>query len=207
MYARPTSRPDNPHAFARALIHEHPFGVIVVASPERGLHASHIPFLLTSAPDEQPIRVAGHLARANDLTRHIQAAPEILAIFSGPHTFISSSWYQRDDVATWNYAAVHIHARARVMPPDELRAHVLAVTHRFEGAPEAGGKAVSPESLDKLVPAIVGFELTAHRVECALKMSQNKPDDEYARVLAGLDKRNTPADADVARIMRTLRNL
>lgn len=206
MYTRPTSRPDNPDAFARQLIREHPFAVITVAAPDRALHASHIPFLLTSEHD-QPITLAGHLARANELWRHLADAPEILCIFPGPHAFISSSWYQRDDVATWNYAAVHVHARARLMQPDELRAHVLAVTHHFEGTPDNGGKAVSVDSLDKLTPAIVGFELTAHRVECALKMSQSKADDEFSRVLHGLDARNTPADAEVARIMRSLRNL
>lgn len=206
MYTRATARPEDPDAFARDLIREHPFGVIVVTTPGRALHASHIPFLRTSAADERPIRLAGHLARANELWKHLADAPEVLCVFSGPHTFISSSWYQRDDVATWNYAAVHVHATARLMSPDEIRAHVLAVTHRFEGDEAAGGKAVSAESLDKLVPAIVGFELTARRVECALKMSQSKADDEYARVLQGLDARNTPADAEVARMMRRLRN-
>lgn len=204
MYRKASSRPEDPDAFARGLIREHPFGVIVAGTPPEGdgtLMGSHIPFLLVSGEGE-PIRLAGHLARANELWRRLEGAHEVLAIFSGPHAYISSSWYERDDVATWNYAAVHVHATARLMDADEARAHVVAVTKRFEGE---RGLMVSEASLDKHTPAIVAFELTAHRVDCALKMSQSKADDEYARVLGGLDGRGCPADTEVARVMRGLR--
>ncbi|MCA9282512.1 MAG: FMN-binding negative transcriptional regulator [Phycisphaeraceae bacterium] len=201
MYTRPTNRPGNHDTFARRVMLEYPFGVIVVSSGERLLHASHIPLLVVSA-DGEPVRLAGHLARANELWKHLADAPEVLCVFSGPHAFISSSWYERDDVATWNYAAVHVHGTARLMGAAELRAHVLAVTERFEGR---DGKPVSAESLDKLTPAIVGFEITADRVECAQKMSQSKADDEFARVLAGLDRRGEADDVAVARMMREIR--
>lgn len=202
MYRKASARPENPDRFARDTIRAHPFGVLVAQSPAGLLHASHIPFLLISPDDEPTLRLAGHLARVNELWQHLEAASDILCVFSGPHTYISSSWYERDDVATWNFAAVHVHATARLMSLAEVRAHVVDVTTRFEGP---RGKMVSEDSLDKYTPAIVGFELTATRVETALKMSQNKPDDEYARVLAGLDARAEPADAEVARVMRSLR--
>lgn len=204
MYRRPVYRPENPDAFAREMIHAHPFGVVTVAGDDGGLHASHIPFLLTSG-EGSSIALAGHVARANVVWRHLAGAHDVLCVFSGPHAFISSSWYERDDVATWNYAAVHVHGLARLMGPDELRAHVLEVTRRFEGDAHEGGKPVSSASLEKLVPAIVGFEVVAARVECVLKMSQTKADDEYARVLAGLDERAAPGDEDVARMMRAIR--
>src|SRR4051812_5840105 len=100
-----------PAAFAepdRGRLHEfieaYSFGLLV--SSHRGPFATHLPFLLdrTAGPHGT---LVGHMARANPQWHDLDGR-EVLAVFSGPHAYVSPSWYEADDVVpTWNYVAVH----------------------------------------------------------------------------------------------------
>src|SRR5258708_3270043 len=94
-------------------IEQHSFGVPL--SQLEGLpFASHLPFLLDRSAGPHGTLV-GHMARANPQWREL-AGQKILAIFSGPHYYISPTWYQSEQVVpTWNYVAVHAHGRVEVV--------------------------------------------------------------------------------------------
>ena len=73
------------------LIRTHPLAALVTLTPD-GLDANHIPFEID--PDPAPFGILrGHIARANPLWRHFSKDIEALAIFQGPNTYISPSWY------------------------------------------------------------------------------------------------------------------
>ncbi|HMA30359.1 MAG TPA: FMN-binding negative transcriptional regulator, partial [Casimicrobiaceae bacterium] len=96
------------------LIHDHPFATLVTpASPEPMI--SHVPLLLVPGCEPNG-ELIGHVARANPHWRHAAAA-ESIAIFHGPHAYVSPSWYAKPEqaVPTWNYATVHAHATMEVI--------------------------------------------------------------------------------------------
>ncbi len=144
-----------------------------------GLIASHIPLLLDPEPAPYGTLI-GHLARPNPQARG--AIGEALAIFLGPESYISPSWYatKRETgkvVPTWNYVAVHAYGPLEFIDdPDGVREIVTRLTERHEGS-RAAPWAVSdaPEDfIASMLRAIIGFRLTIGRLEGKWKMSQNR---------------------------------
>ncbi|HVF35242.1 MAG TPA: FMN-binding negative transcriptional regulator, partial [Candidatus Saccharimonadia bacterium] len=89
------------------LVDEHPFATLVTpATPEP--HLSHVPLLREPGRDA----LVGHFARANPHWQHATGTTSI-AIFHGPHAYVSPTWYAQpvDAVPTWNVATVHVHGR------------------------------------------------------------------------------------------------
>jgi transcriptional regulator len=194
-----------------AVLHEairkYGFGTLVTLG-EAGLEASHLPLLLE--PDPQPLgTVLGHLARANAQWERFTPGTEALAIFLGPNTYITPSWYPTKQqsgkvVPTWNYLAIHAYGTLSVYDdPGELRAHVSTMTDTHE-APRSAPWALSdaPERfVDQMLRAIVGFKLRITRLEGKWKMSQNRPAEDVSGVLEGLTREPGEAHEAVAEIV------
>ena len=165
-------------ATARRLIARYPFATLVT-SAVAGPHITHLPLLL----DEMGEKLIGHVARPNP---HWQAfaSGQTVAVFHGPHAFVSRGWYREpaDNVPTWNYATVHVSGTPRLVGPEDTRAAVERLTARFE-SPNL--QPVAEPRLAGLLKGIVAFHLPVERFEIKFKMSQNKP-DERARVIAAL---------------------
>src|SRR6185503_14024249 len=149
----------------RQFVRAQPFGALVTMTSS-GLDGNHLPFLIDSEPAPYGT-LRGHVARANPIWRECGAGADALAIFQGPDSFISPSWYptKRETAAvvpTWNYIVVHAHGRVRAIDdPSWLRAHVEALTNRHEQG-RVDPWAVSdapPDYIQKLVGAIVGLEM------------------------------------------------
>lgn len=178
-----------PSAFAGAepalvlrLIDEHPFAMLVTpADPEP--HVTHLPLLRDGDA------LLGHVARANP---HWQAFGSLrsLAIFSGPHAYVSPTWYGAPGsaVPTWNFATVHVHGRAEILDDVRDREHVLdRLVARFEGDGERAWRfAMSGRQRDALLGAIVAFRLPIERLTPKFKLSQNRDAADRARVAAAL---------------------
>ena len=165
-------------ATGRQLIADHPFATLVTGGAA-GVHVTHLPLLL----DDDGAALIGHVAKPNP---HWQAfaGGHTVAVFHGPHAFVSRGWYAEpaDNVPTWNYAAVHVTGTPRLADAAATRAAVERVSARFE---DAALPAVGEDKLARLLQGIVAFRLPIERLEVKLKMSQNKP-AERARVIAGL---------------------
>jgi transcriptional regulator len=183
-------------------IRKYGFGTLVTAS-EQELEASHLPMLID--PEPAPFgTVLGHVARANPQWRRVKPGIEALAIFLGPNTYITPSWYPTKRqtgkvVPTWNYLAIHAYGTLSFFDDrDELRAHVSKMTDTHE-APREAPWAVSdaPDAfVAGMLGAIVGFKLRITRLEGKWKMSQNRPAQDVAGVLEGL--KGEPGEADKA---------
>jgi transcriptional regulator len=188
-------------------IRKYGFGTLVTSS-EQELEASHLPLLLDSEP--APLgTVLGHLARANPQWRQIKSGFQALAIFLGPNTYITPSWYptkQQDGkvVPTWNYLAIHAYGTISFFDdPAELRAHVSKMTETHE-APRSAPWAVSdaPASyVDQMLRAIIGFKLVITKLEGKWKMSQNRPGQDVEGVLKGLEREDGEGHWPVAEIV------
>ena len=173
-------------AIAR-LVHDHPFATLITpAAPEP--HVTHLP-LLHVADCEPHGTLLGHFARANPHWRHL-AQGEAIAVFHGPHAYVSPSWYAEPEAAvpTWNYAVVHAHGPVSLARDDaETRAVLDLMIHRFESgraAPWTIG--LTGARLAAMVGAIVGFRLKVKRIEAKFKMSQNRSAEDRERVADAL---------------------
>ena len=191
------------------VIRKYGFGTLVTSS-EEGLEASHLPLLLD--PEPAPLgTVLGHLARANPQWQRVKPGTEALAIFLGPNTYITPSWYPTKQqngkvVPTWNYLAIHAFGTLSFYDdPAQLRAHVSKMTDTQESS-RAAPWALSdaPESfVQGMLRAIVGFKLRITRLEGKWKMSQNRPAQDVAGVLEGLGGEPGEAHDAVAEIVAT----
>ena len=156
-----------------------------------GLIASHVPMLLD--PDPSPYgTLIGHVARPNPQARG--AIGEALAIFQGPEAYITPSWYATKRatgkvVPTWNYVTIHAYGTVEFFADRErLRDVVTRLTEREE-TPRAEPWAVTDapaDFIDGMLRGIVGFALPITRLEGKWKMSQNRPAEDQAGVVAGL---------------------
>ena len=177
---------DDRAAIAR-LMHEHPFATLVTpAAPEPMV--SHLPLLLLA--DCQPHgTLIGHFARANPQWQHAGDVQSI-AVFHGPHAYISPSWYVDLErmVPTWNYASVHAHGTLEIIDnAAEAQGIMDALVQRFEATRAAPWKFKREErERDALMGAIVPFRMHIRRIDAKFKLSQNRSRDDRARVINAL---------------------
>ena len=186
-------------ALFESLIEEIGFGMVFAATPD-GPRVAHTP-LLSSGNGT----VRFHLALGNALTRHLDGMTA-LALINGPDSYVSPRWYaDAQQVPTWNYIALELEGRVRKLDSAALEALLVDLSARHEARLTQG----VPWTMDKLedrtksglMAAIVGFELEVQAWRPTLKLSQNKPPEERARVIAGLEAAGSPA---IAQLMRTL---
>ncbi|HYM71469.1 MAG TPA: FMN-binding negative transcriptional regulator [Stellaceae bacterium] len=183
-------------------IERHDFGLLVTRSG--ALIASQIPFLIERRDGR--LYLQGHLARANPQCIDLYAGEEALAIFTGPHAYISPGWYEAGPaVPTWNYASVHAYGPARAIDdPAWLRGLLQRLSERHEAREATPWRMQDlPEPyLAAMLNGIVGIEIAVERLEGKFKLSQNRPAGDRPRIAAALDARDDPDSRAVAALMR-----
>ena len=188
VYVPPAFSPRERASVAR-LLHDHPFATLVTPGAGEPL-ISHLP-LLHVADREPHGTLLGHFARANPHWREAQRRDSI-AVFHGPHAYVSPSWYAEPELAvpTWNYATVHVHGTVEVVDePAGARSILDALIQRFEAGREVPWELrMDAARRDALVAAIVAFRIRIRHVEAKFKLSQNRPVADRARVAAALER-------------------
>lgn len=180
----------------REIVRQNGFATLFTQN-EQGPEATHIPLLWIENC------LIGHLARAN---RFFVPGQSALAIFHGPHAYISPTWYESQPaVPTWNYIAVHVTGRLYPETDENTAAHLAALVGQYE--PDT--TAYSYESLptgyrEKMQKGITAFRLEIEKVQAKAKLSQNHSAERRARVIAQLDKNPDTQVQQLARYMRQL---
>jgi transcriptional regulator len=168
--------------------------------------ASHLPLLMERNAGPSGT-LLGHMARANPQWRDA-AGQRVLAIFSGPHAYISPTWYEAEKtVPTWNYVAVHAYGRLELI---EDLAEAEAVLRRtieiYEASQPSPWKLEeSPEFVARLTQQIVAFRIPIERLEGKWKLNQNHPPERREKVMAILESRSDENSREIARLMRDRR--
>lgn len=203
MYIPPSYRIADPHKITEWMDRQ-PFGILVA---QEGSHpmATHMPFQWRH--EGSRLLVEGHVARANRIWRVAPHNDEVMVIFSGPHTYISSSWYHEPNVPTWNYVAVHVYGICRLMSDQELQEAMERLLEAFEGSRPNGRTwdTLAPEFRQSQLRAIVGVSIDVTHIDAAQKMSQNREDQDFQEIVRRLSLSDQPADQDVSEVMRTIR--
>ena len=198
MYTPPAFRVNDPtwiHSFVEA----HDFGLLVCAAP---LMVSHLPFHLQRGEGGAPDRLLCHLARANPQWQAFRdEGAEVLAIFRGPHAYVSTAWYGlHPSVPTWNYDTVQARGRATlIQDTDEIAVQMRALAERYE--PEQGFDmdAQPARYMDGMFKALVGVSIEVTEWTGKRKQSQNRPMADRIAVAAQLEARGEHAAAAALR--------
>lgn len=196
-------------------IDHYPLGTLIVH--EKGdLLATHLPFLQQREPAQGAGLLQAHIARNNAEFACLPDGTAVLAVFQGPHAYISPSWYptkastQGKAVPTWNYVSVHVHGKLTVKTdPAWLLEHLERQTARYEqGRPDPWSIHDAPRDyIDTMRQHIVGLEISIERIEGKAKLSQNRPLADRQGVIHGLTDPLQPSigsvfNGEIARLMR-----
>jgi transcriptional regulator len=182
MYIPPLNRIEDRQAI-NAFIHAHGFATVITNS-DRKTVASHLPVLF----DEGTNVLRSHMARANEQWKQFANGNEVLCIFSGPHAYISPSWYeQQHTVPTWNYAVVHVYGKPSIVDEAQLKQIVLDTTSKYEsGMPVPWKIPLSEKEIGQMLKAIVDFKIDIERVEAKFKLGQNRSREDQEKMLRNL---------------------
>jgi transcriptional regulator len=174
---------------------------VLTSYGEGGLTASHLPLLLDA--DAGPHgQLLGHMARANTQWRVVRG--EVMAVFPGPHAYVSPSWYQEaGTVPTWNYVAVHAYGTFHVVEDhDDLLGILRRSIGTYEGArSEPWVFDESAAHVETMLKAIVGFRIEVTRLEGKWKLSQNQTEERRRRVMRALEAQADESSKAVAVLM------
>ena len=178
-------------------IRKNGFG-IVVSTVDGKLWATHIPLILVGD------KLQGHISRGNKQWRALPQNEEVMVIFQGPHTYVSSSWYDHENVPSWNYVAVHVYGKAHMQSEQELIESLRQLTNKYEK------DSVHPVSIDTMsekflhaeLRGTIGFEITIERMEASYKLSQNRDEKNHTQIISELEKRGDENSVSVANEMR-----
>jgi transcriptional regulator len=172
--------PDREHALA--IMREHPFAILVSTAATGEPFATHAPLAIDVRGEN--IVLVGHFARANPHSALLAERPDVLAIFNGPHAYVSPTRYTtRKAVPTWNYIAVHAYGTARVhepLPAKDTAQKRLIDDHEPEYAEHWRGLDAAYQ--ESMLGGITVFEITVTRLEAKFKLSQNRPAADRANV-------------------------
>jgi transcriptional regulator len=190
----------------KAFITDNSFGIIV-SQLDQKLCATHIPIGLVEQGDGT-FTLQGHVSKANLQWRNFADKSDVLVIFNGPHTYISSSWYGHENVPTWNYIAVHVYGKLRLLEGEALWNHLAQLVDKYEKASirPVSMNTMSKDFVRKEMKGLVGFEIEISDIQAAYKLSQNRNDADHANIIEALENTNDSQSVAIANEMKKTRH-
>jgi transcriptional regulator len=189
----------------KQFIQENSFGILVTQQNGKSL-ATHIPLELSKNETGKDVLV-GHIAKANPQWHNFKDEGEILAIFNGPHSYVSSSWYDFEEVPTWNYVAVHVYGKIKTIEGEALYKSLKDLMDKYE---KGSKNPVKIEDMSKKtmrqINGIVGFKIEITDIQAAFKLSQNRDDKNHKVIVDELKNTNNSGSKAIAQHMKKERN-
>lgn len=181
-------------------IKQNSFGILVNTVDGKPW-ATHIPLELDIDLDGNDV-LEGHIAKANTQWKYFKDDEQVLCIFNGPHTYVSSSWYKEEEVPTWNYIAVHVYGTLKVLDEEA----VLASLHKLVDKYEKDSKEslslldMSPKTM-RQIKGIVGFKIKIDDIQATYKLSQGREGD-HPKIISELEEKENSGSKAIAKCMR-----
>lgn len=186
-------------------VQENSFGTIVTTDEGKPI-ATHLPFILNKIDDD--FYLSSHFAYGNLQWKTLEDNDQVLVIFQGPHAYVSSSWYGHENVPTWNYQAVHIYGKAKILTKDELSEDLANLLEKYEKHRENPilWETLSPDMLESQMKGVVGFKVKVEEVQAAYKLSQNRNEEDYENIIHKLKEEESPVSKQVALEMERIKH-
>ncbi|HVZ56191.1 MAG TPA: FMN-binding negative transcriptional regulator [Chitinophagaceae bacterium] len=177
----------------QAFMEAHPFAFLIGCAGQRAV-ATQVPLLVEKRGDQ--IVLEGHLMRRQDHHLAFAQNPEVLVVFTGPHTYVSATWYDDPHQAsTWNYMSVHARGTITFLQEEELRELLQKQSLHFEGGRTDSStvyRNLPGEYTDRLIGAITGFSIAVREIDHVFKLSQNRNAPSYHSVMGHLGAQPGP---------------
>ena len=185
----------------KKFLQENSFGILINQTNGK-LWATHIPLELDTNENGATI-LSGHISKENPQWNGLIANNQVLVVFSGPHSYISSSWYDHENVPTWNYIAVHVYGKIKIIEGEAVIESLKKLVDKYEQKSE---NPVRIEDLSQKIMlqsrGIVAFEIEITEIQATRKMSQNRDEKNYQNIISELEKANTNQSVAVANEMK-----
>jgi transcriptional regulator len=206
MYVPQNYREDRPEVL-HDLVRHFGFATLITSGSDGALEANHLPIFLDTSRGQHGV-LRGHVARPNTVWQSLAQGRDVLCVFLGPHAYVSPAWYRSagPHVPTWNYAAVHIWGRPRLIEGPELRRHLFELVEFFESehAQPWSARSLPEEFLDRMQRAIVGFEIEITRIQGKRKLGQNRTKEDREGAATALASTGDSLAAEIAQLMRSI---
>ncbi len=201
MYSLPHFKANNQKAVIE-FMHAHPFITLCGCDAYNNPVATHVPVLFEER--DEKLYLQAHTMRNQKHTKAFEQNKNVLAMFSGAHTYVSASWYSDPHIgSTWNYQAVH--AQGILNFKDKIFLHNLLtkLTEKFENNPHSPSlvQKLPEDYVSNMMKAIIGFEIEITSIEHVFKISQNRDEKSYENIIEHL----TNGDANARQVAETMR--
>lgn len=168
-----------------------PFIFLIGCDADSRIEATQIPVLIEEKDGK--IFLTGHMARKSGHHNAFEENADVLALFTGPHVYVSGSWYAGNphQASTWNYITVHARGQIKFLEEDELTGLLKKLTLYFENGNTNSTTIydnLPAEYLEKLKKAIVAFEIEIKELDNVFKLSQNRDEKSYDNIVVELKK-------------------
>ncbi|HEY6954031.1 MAG TPA: FMN-binding negative transcriptional regulator [Flavisolibacter sp.] len=168
----------------KKFIHDHPFAFIAGCDAQNKPVATQIPVFLEH--EDGKLLLRGHIMKNTDHHRAFLANSNVLAVFTGAHTYVSATWYSDPDTAsTWNYMSVHAKGIIRFLDDDALAGVLRKTSLHFENYNKESTTVfdnLSEDYTQRLMKAIVAFEIEVLELDNVFKLSQNRDAESYKNI-------------------------
>ena len=183
-----------------AFMNENAFALIT-GTGERYPVATQIPLAIKLKDDR--IFLEGHMMRKTDHHLAFEKNNNVLVLFTGPHCFVSASWYTDPQMgSTWNYMTVHAKGKISFMDEEGTRNAVKALSDKYAGtSSQSAFDNLPKEYIDHMVKAIVGFSIEVETLENTFKLSQNRDEASQRNIIEQLMKRGDEHSRKIAKEM------
>lgn len=190
----------------KAFIEQYSFGLLVAVNADGMPHATHLPLELEITEGGE-WRLSGHVARANEAWKIWEQNPKAIAIFSGAHAFVSSSWYEKNNVSTWNYLAVHLSGEVRIVQDETQKMESLRrLTNRYESGMKTprSFESLGMDYIRREMRGIVVIEMAIQKIDFAKKLSQNRNSTDFQNIIHEL---STSTDINSQKVAEEMRKI
>ncbi len=185
----------------KKFLQENSFGILINHTNGK-LCATHIPLELDINKEGKDI-LYGHISKENPQWNGFIDNDQVLAVFSGPHSYISSSWYDHENVPTWNYIAVHVYGKIKIIEGEAVIESLKKLVDKYEQSSE---NPVRVEDLSKKTMmqtrGIIAFQIEITEIQATKKLSQNRDGKNYQNIISELEKANTNQSVAIANEMK-----
>lgn len=187
MYNLPYHKEQNEQVI-KEFIKEHPFAFLSGCDAENKPIATQVPVFIEEHEGKKIVR--GHIMKNTDHHKAFLHNPNVLAVFTGKHTYVSGTWYSNPHTpSTWNYMSVHAKGIIKFLN-DEALENVLRMTSlHFENQNQQSPTAfdnIPAEFKQRVINAIVAFEIEVTEMDTVFKLSQDRDFKSYQNIMEKL---------------------
>lgn len=187
---------------------QHPFIILCGCNADGKPVATHVPVLMEQRKDA--FYLLGHIMKQTDHHKAFMQNKNVLAVFTGPQSYVSASWYTNPQTAsTWNYITVHAEGELNFLNEEQLINILKKTTAYFENDKNSPAlfHHLPDDYVQRLAPAIIAFEIKITSIENIFKLSQNRDEKSYENIIHHLKEKDADAKAIADEMLKRKDNL